>query len=117
MPRPNRRYRRAHFDLSRVREAAQFDQLVLTRKAFNEASQAFPADVIEIESAITDLIAGLDASEFQFSERRGDGTVDVYRIACEGVAIWLKLKIEKDTTGSEQVVIISFHEWDDSRLI
>lgn len=39
--------------------------------------------------------------------------VDVYRVDFEGCDLWLKIKLENDTSG-EFVVVISLHEWDES---
>jgi hypothetical protein len=115
--RRDRRYDEPYYPLERVHEAVSFDQIALTRKARDEAEALFPDEPIEIAESITEIVGGLTRDEFRFSQERDGEWIDVYRVECEGCDVWLKLKLEKDPREPEMVIVISFHEWDDSREV
>ena len=124
MPRPNRQYDKPHYDLTRVHDTAAKRDIVVTGRASAEATRVFPPDLIDIDGEIREIIASLTPAEYEFTDKRTNkvglktfhSIVDVYRIDFEGVDIWIKIKIEQDCDG-DFVVVISFHEWDDSRPV
>ena len=124
MARPNRRYKKPHYELSRVHSVASARDIVITTRAVRDATRTLPPDIIDVGVELREIAASLTLEEFVFSERqtrRKDGkelvsVVDVYKIDFEGSECWLKLKLEQDESG-DYVVVISFHEWDDSRTI
>ncbi len=117
MVRRDRRIDRPRHPINRVREAARFGQIALTRKALREAELVLPSDLIDYEGEITGIVADLTLPEFQFAQERDGEWVDVYRVDFEGIDLWVKLKLEQDAGSPEMVVVISFHLWDDSREV
>ncbi len=118
MNRRDRAYQEPHFALPRVLLAALGRDVIITRRATQEAEAAFPADSIDLDAELRGIVRSLVPEEFQFAQRQTNSKgavtwVDVYRIDFEGCDIWLKIKLESDRHG-EYVVIISCHEWDEN---
>ena len=40
---------------------------------------------------------------------------DVYQVETEVASVWIKLKLETNPHTGEELVVISFHEWDHTR--
>ena len=124
MARANRRYKKPHYDIGRVHSAANTRDIVVTGKASHEALSALPTDIVDIDLEIQTILRSLVRDEFMFSEKRTRtiagskviSWVDVYRIDFEGLDLWLKLKVEQDSCG-DYVLVISFHNWDETRSI
>jgi hypothetical protein len=124
MSRKDRTYDKPHYKLGLVHAAAAARDIVLTGTATADAERVLPRDLIDVDGQIREVVASLTIEEYEFTQTlvRKVGTkkirsiVDVYRIDFEGADIWMKIKVEQDAEG-DYVVIISFHEWDDSRPI
>ena len=123
MPRPNRRYDNPHYDLARVHAAARDRDVAVTDRARADAERVLPSDIVDLDLEISEIVRSLVRDEFEFSEtqtrqykgRSFVSVVDVYRIDFENRDLWLKLKIEQDLECLDVAVVISFHEWDDTR--
>jgi hypothetical protein len=118
----NRRDRRygdgPHFALERVRACIRLGQFKFTRTAFRDAQRVLPPGTVAVDTAIREIVLDLDVDQWKFAQEKDGGWVDVYRVAQEeGVDLWVKLKVELTPQTKEYTVVVSFHEWDDSRPI
>lgn len=91
--------------------AVALRRVVVTKKAQSEAREILPEGTIRVAAEIAEMVGRLNADEFRFSQGRGAGRVDVYRVETGHISIWIKLKLETDPELGEEVVVISFHEY------
>lgn len=109
-----RSYDRPHFPLYRVHMAVALRRVVITTKAYDEARRVLPDGLIDVTGEIVRTVGNLEEGQFQFASERSGRWVDVYRVRREEVLLWIKVKLETDPASGEELIVISFHEWDDS---
>lgn len=87
----------------------------ITKKALGEAGAVLPAGSVQISTEIASIVGSLDEAQFRFSQERAGEWVDVYQVETEIASVWIKLKLETNPHTGEELVVISFHEWDHTR--
>jgi hypothetical protein len=117
MGKTNRSYEEPHYDLERVHMAVALRRVHFTRKAQEEARALLPPGTIKVSAEIAAVVGSLEREAFAFCERRAGEWVDVYRVARTGFAIWVKIKLETSPDTGEEVIVISFHRWDEARPV
>jgi len=110
--RADRSFKGPHFDLQRVHMAVALRRVHLTRKALTEARAILPSETIKVSTVITEVVGRLEEDQFEFCQQRDGSWVDVYRVYRDGLVIWIKIKLETGPDVGEEVVVISFHEFE-----
>lgn len=113
--RPGRRYHgEPHYPLEVVRFLASAGQINFTRRALREdAPRVLPRAILDHSGVIRGIVRMLALESWRFSEEDEKGWVDVYRVEKFNRPLWLKIKVEQ-RHAKDSVIVISFHEWDDS---
>ncbi len=71
-----------------------------------------PSNILDRAGAMRQVLLSLSADPWKFSEQDEKGWVDVYRVLKFNRLLWVKIKIEQ-RFAKDQVILISFHDWDD----
>lgn len=112
MGRTDRSYEGPHFDLERVHMAVALRRVYITKKAQSEAREILAPGTVNVSNEIADAVGRLERNQFEFCQELAGGWVDVYRVERRDLAIWIKIKLETDPDVGEEVVVISFHEFE-----
>lgn len=116
MSRRDRRYEGGpRYPLDRVRTCIRLGQFNLTRTANRDARRVLPPGTVDVFATVREIVSGLDERQWRFSQEKDRSWVDVYRAIYEGADLWVKLKLELTPATREYAVVVSFHEWDDTR--
>lgn len=115
MTRSDRSYEEPYHDLQRVYMAVALRRLHITGKAQGEAREVFPEGTIKVSTEIAEIVGRLDRNEFAFCQEKSGEWVDVYKVPFRKIHLWVKIKLETDPETGEEVIVISFHQWDESR--
>jgi hypothetical protein len=105
-----------HYPLDDVHTLAQLHSIQFTRKALDEGTALLPGWVALPPAAMRKTLLKLREEDWLFSQQNEHGWVDVYRIVAFNRLVWVKLKVEASATR-ELVILLSFHEFDESRSI
>lgn len=109
---------RTSLPLERVRACIALRQFVVTRRAeLVDGPRVLPPGTIAVFETIRSIVASLEERQWRFRQEKGGTWVDVYRVEYEGRSLWLKLRLELNQHSKEYVVVVSFHEWDETRPI
>jgi hypothetical protein len=100
------------YPLQYVHTLAGIYQLHFTRKALDEAALLLPASTGLPAAVMRRVVLDLREENWKFAEENENGWVDVYRVLKFNRLIWAKLKVEA-RNAKDQVILISFHEYDD----
>lgn len=100
------------YPLEYVQRLAGVHLIHITRKARDEAAALLPPSTGIPAASIRKTLLSLGDEHWSFSEENENGWVDVYRILKFNRLIWAKLKVEL-RNAKDQVVVISFHDYDD----
>src|SRR3989337_1808350 len=114
MTRSDRSYDQPRYPLYRVHMAVALRCVEITKKALGEARTVLPGGTVHVSSEIASIVGSLDEAQFRFSQKRAGEWVDVYQVETEVASVWIKLKLETNPHTGEELVVISFHEWDHS---
>ncbi len=99
--------------LERVHQLATARLIQFTIRARNEARSVFPQKILNTTKEIRTILCSLTCEEWKFAEEDPNGWVDVYRVEKFKQLYWVKIKIEPGI-GRDEVIVISFHEWNDT---
>lgn len=115
MARQNRRYDGDPCHrLESVRFLAQAGQIRFTNRALREdAPRVLPRTVVDYAGVMRGIVRTLALEQWRFAQEDENGWVDVYRVEKFNRPLWVKIKVEQRHTR-DSVIVISFHEWDDS---
>lgn len=112
MGRSDRSYDGPRFDVHRVHMAVALRRVYITKKAQAEAREILPEGTTNVSSEIAATVGRLEEDQFAFRQERAGSWVDVYRVERDQLAIWIKIKLETDPDVGEELVVISFHEFE-----
>jgi hypothetical protein len=102
------------YSLASVQFLARSRAIHFTRKALvDEAPLILPKSIVDVAGAIRSVVMGLEREQWRFCEEDEKGWVDVYRVLKYNRLLWVKIKIEQ-RFSKDKVIVISFHEWDDT---
>lgn len=103
--------------LESVRFLAKAGQIRFTNRALKEdAPRVLPRTVLDHVGMIRAIVRTLSRDQWRFAEEDEKGWVDVYRVEKYNRTLWVKIKVEQ-RHARDSVIVISFHEWDDSTPI